>query len=395
MHWARLLALLVGQLRRLDVAEDALADAFSAAVTAWSRDGVPDNPPAWLLTVARRRATDLLRREMTQARKLPLLITDDLARSPEEEVTESMTTIRDERLRLIFTCAHPALAAETRIALTLRCVGGLTTAEVARSLLVSESTMAARLTRAKKRIAAAGIPYRVPTDADLPERLGGVLTVLYLIFTEGYAASSGAVPVRRELAEEAIRLARVIVELMPDEPEVRALLALMLLQHARRDARVDADGGIVLLAEQDRRDWHRAEIDEALDLLSGRPQPVGEYRLQALIAAEHSIARTAADTDWAAIAGYYGELERRTGSPIVRLNRAVAVAERDGPAAGLSLLDGLAGPLARNHLFFATRAEFARRTNDLAAARRDLQAAIELARTEAERDLLRRRLEGL
>jgi len=253
-HWARLLALLTGQLRSLDLAEDCLAEAFVSALSAWAGQGVPARPEAWLLTTARNRAIDVLRREATVARKLPLLITDPVQTGEPTDGEDEMPTIPHERLRLlftcchpVFTCCHPALAPEARVALTLRCVGGLTTSEVARAFLVAEPTMAARITRAKKKITAAGIPYRVPADTELPERLSGVLAVLYLIFTEGYAVTSGDVPIRRELAAEAIRLARTVAGLMPDEPEVPALLALMLLQHSRRDARFAADGRLVLL----------------------------------------------------------------------------------------------------------------------------------------------------
>lgn len=384
-HWSRLLALLVRQVRSFDLAEETLADAFTTAVDTWPRDGVPDRPDAWLFSVARRRAIDRLRREATLARKLPLLVTDEV--EPEDD----MTTISDERLRLIFTCAHPALAPESRIALTLRMVGGLTTPEIARAFLVSEPTMAARITRAKKKIAAAGIPYRVPADAELPQRLHGVLTVLYLVFTEGYAASSGASPVRVELAAEAIHLARVLVSLMPDEPEAVALLALMLVQHSRRDARLDADGRLVLLADQDRSAWHAREIAEALtllDLLRGEP---GTYELQARIAAEH----TRPTTDWARIRDLYAALDELTDSPVVRLNRAVAVAEADGPEAALDLLDGLEDALQRNHLFFATRAELLHRLGRDSDAVADYDRALNLARTDAERTLLQERRDNV
>lgn len=390
-HWSRLLALLAGSLRSLDVAEEALADAFAAALTAWERDGVPTNAPAWLLTVARRRATDRLRREATLVRKLPLLVTDETEPGPGVPADDAV--IPDERLRLIFTCAHPALAAESRIALTLRYVAGLSTTEVARGFLVSEATMAARLTRAKKKIAAAAIPYRVPDAAELPERLDGVLAVLYLIFTEGYAASSGPGPLRRDLADEAIRLTRLLRTLLPGEPEISGLLALMLLHHSRRDSRTDGAGAIVLLADQDRTRWHYGEIYEARTLLGRARGPAGNYRLQAMIAAEHARAPTAADTDtdWHAIAGLYALLEACTGSPVVRLNRAIAVAECAGPRAGLDLLAALDEPLARHHLFFATRADLAHRAGDDVAAVVDLDRALALARTDADRLLLLRR----
>ncbi len=387
-HWARLLALLVARLRRLDIAEDALADAFAAAVRTWPRDGVPDHPERWLLTTARRKAYDLLRHESVVARKLPLLVTDQVAPAADEWVEDDVS-IPDERLRLLFTCCHPALALEARVALTLRMVGGLTTTEIARAFLVPEPTMGQRISRAKRKIAAAGIPYRVPSGAELPDRLTGVLAVLYLVFTEGYAASSGAGPVRADLAAEAIRLTRLTAVLMPDEPEVGALLALMLLQHSRRDARTDAAGDLVLLTEQDRGRWHLDEVTEALRLLTARP-PGGSYGLQARIAAEHARVADAADTDWAEICRLYEQLDRLTGSPVVRLNRAVAVAERDGdPTAALALLDGLEdGPLGRSHLFWSTRAELRHRLGRDAEAAADYDRALELAATDAERRLL-------
>jgi RNA polymerase sigma-70 factor (ECF subfamily) len=395
-HWGRLLALLTGLFGSLDVAEDALQEAFELAVAAWPRDGVPDRPEAWLLTAARRRALDRLRREATLARKLPLLVQPDTVAGP-EEVAEHMSTIFDDRLRLLFTCCHPALAMDARVALTLRCLGGLTTAEVARAFLVPEPTMAARITRAKKKIAAAGIPYRVPADAELPERLAGVLAVLYLVFNEGYAATTGDAAIRRELCDEAIRLTRVLLRLMPDEPEADALLALMLLQNARREARVDAAGRLVLLPDQDRSRWDADQIAEGLALLhrAGARRRAGPYLLQAAIAAEHGQARHAADTDWAAIAALYRALEDLTGSPVVRLNRAVAVAEAAGPAAGLALLDGLDARLPAFHLLPATRADLLRRLGETEPARHEYARALRLAGNAADRDLLRRRLTDL
>ncbi|MQA02707.1 MAG: RNA polymerase subunit sigma-24 [Streptosporangiales bacterium] len=389
---SRLLALLARELRSIDLAEEALQDAFAMAVTTWARDGVPRNTGGWLLTAARRRAVDRLRRDATLARKLPLLVTGEADDGPGGE-TDEMTTIPDERLRLLFTCCHPALALEARVALTARLLGGLTTAEVARLFLVAEPTMAARVTRAKKKITAAGIPYRVPADAELPARLPGVLAVLYLVFTEGYAATGGDELVRAELCAEAIRLTRVLAGHAPDEPEVLALLALLLLQHSRRDARVDAAGDLVLLADQDRSRWHRAEVEEGLALTEralrapGRP---GSYALQAAIAAEHA-STSAADTDWPAIAELYARLELLTGSPVVRLNRAVAVAECEGPAAGLALLDGLDGALGRHHLLYATRADLLRRLGRTAEAAREYDRALTLVGNETERRFLRRR----
>jgi RNA polymerase sigma-70 factor (ECF subfamily) len=396
-HWGRLLALLTGQFGSLDVAEDALQEAFESALSAWAAGGAPDNPAGWLLVAARRRAVDRLRREATLARKLPLLAEPELAPGPEEEVDADVSTIPDERLRLLFTCCHPALAPEARVALTLRCLGGLTTGEVARAFLVPEPTMAARITRAKKKIAGANIPYRVPTDAELPDRLAGVLAVLYLVFNEGYAATSGDAPLRRDLCDEAIRLARVVAALMPDEQEATGLLALMLLQHARRDARVDPAGRLVLLPDQDRDRWDRDQVVEGLRLLS-RPagcRDPGPYLLQAAIAAEHGRATRAAATDWATIAGLYERLEARTGSPVVRLNRAVAVAEVDGPAAGLALLARLDASLPAFHLLPATRADLLRRLGRTAEARAEYERARALAGNAADRDLLTRRLAEL
>jgi RNA polymerase sigma-70 factor, ECF subfamily len=396
-HWGRLLALLTGQFGSLDVAEEALQEAFESALSAWAAGGPPDNPAGWLLVAARRRAVDRLRREATLARKLPLLAAPELAPGPEEEVDADVSTIPDERLRLLFTCCHPALAPEARVALTLRCLGGLTTGEVARAFLVPEPTMAARITRAKKKIAGANIPYRVPTDAELPDRLAGVLAVLYLVFNEGYAATSGDAPIRRDLCDEAIRLARVVAALMPDEHEATGLLALMLLQHARRDARVDAAGRLVLLPDQDRDRWDRDQVVEGLRLLS-RPagwRDPGPYLLQAAIAAEHGRATRAAATDWAAIADLYERLEARTASPVVRLNRAVAVAEVAGAAAGMALLDGLDAALPSFHLLPATRADLLRRLGRTAEARAEYERARALAGNAADRDLLTRRLAEL
>jgi RNA polymerase sigma-70 factor (ECF subfamily) len=306
-----------------------------------------------------------------------------------------MSTIPDERLRLLFTCCHPALPAEARVALTLRLLGGLTTAEIARAFLVPEATMAARITRAKKKIAGAGIPYRVPTDAELPERLAAVLAVLYLVFTEGHAATSGDGPVRRDLCDEAIRLARVVVALMPDEPEAAGLLALLLLQHARRDARTDPGGRLVLLPDQDRTRWDAGQIAEGRALLraAARRGPAGPYLVQAAIAAEHARAATAAETAWDRIATLYEALEELTGSPVVRLNRAVAVAEVDGPAAGLALLADL--DLPGFHLLPATRADLLRRLGRTGAAAAEYEAAIAGAGNAADRDFLRRRLAEL
>ncbi|MGH3646230.1 MAG: RNA polymerase sigma factor [Micromonosporaceae bacterium] len=396
-HWGRLLALLTRQLRSLELAEEALAEAYAKALTAWCEE-LPERPAAWLLTVARRHGRDLLRRQATLARKLPLLVVPDAQEVDVafEDALESESSIPDERLRLLATCCHPALAPAARVALTLRCVAGLTTAEIARAYLVSEPTMAARLTRAKRKIAAARIPYRVQGDAELPERLSGVLTVVYLIFNEGYAASAGEAPIRHELCAEAIRLGRVLAGLMPDEAEVLGLLALMLLQHSRRDTRLDPDGGLVLLPDQDRARWDTAAIAEGISLVRravrrGNP---GRYVLQAAIAAEHARAARADDTDWSAIAGLYADLEALTGSPVVRLNHAVAVAELAGPAAGLALLTGLDTRLDRYHLLPAVRAELLRRLGRHEEAATAYRRALELATNPADRIHLARRLEA-
>jgi RNA polymerase sigma-70 factor, ECF subfamily len=386
-HWARLLAVLAAEYRSLDLAEDCLADAFATAVERWPRDGVPDHPDAWLLVAARRRALDRLRRADTLRRKLPLLLVP--ADTPAMEV--DMSTVPDLRLRLLFTCCHPALAMPARVALTLRCVGGLATAEIARAFLVSEATMAARITRAKKKIAAAGIPYREPTDAELPQRLSGVLAVLYLVFNEGYSP-----PPRPELADEAIRLARVLVAVMPDEPEAAALLSLMLLQHARRDARFGPDGELVLLPDQDRTRWDREMIADGLgwhDRAAGSGR-VGPYQVQAAIAAAHATAASSADTDWRLIADRYEVLETLTGSPVVRLNRAVAVAEADGPAAGLALVDTVAAALDGYHLLHATRADLLRRLDRDDEAVSAYRRAYALATAPADRAFLAARLAG-
>ncbi|MEU4236344.1 sigma-70 family RNA polymerase sigma factor [Actinoplanes sp. NPDC026619] len=386
-----MLALLVTRLRRFDVAEDSLQDAFVAAARVWPAQGVPERPAAWLWTAAYRRALDRVRREEADARRLPLLIADPAppgagAERADDEGVDG--DVPDERLRLLFACCHPALRPDARAALMLRFVAGLTTAEIARLFLVSEPTMAARLTRAKAKMAVAGIPLRAPSAADLPARLDVVLKVIYLIFTEGYRATAGAELTRPRLAGEAIRLAYLIGELLPGEPRTLALLALMLLQHARRDARTAPDGALVLLPDQDRSRWRHDEIARGvglLDLLEAVPM-AGEYHLQALIAAEHA---KPPPTDWPRIAHLYAELERRDPSPVVRLNRAVAVAESGAPEAALSLLDGLA--VRDNHLLPAVRAELLARLGRRPEAAAAFDEALALVRTEPEREHLRRR----
>jgi len=389
-HWSRLLALLVIRLRRFDLVEDALQDAYVAAARTWPEQGVPDRPAAWLMTTARRRALDRLRREDHDRLRLPLLVTDAVIPGPDEDdPDEADVPIADERLRLLFACCHPALSADARAALMLRFVAGLTTAEIARLFLVPEPTMGARLTRAKRKMALAGIPLRRPDAADLPARLGVVLKVVYLLFTEGYRATAGPELTRPRLAGEAIRLGQLLAEMLPDEGEILALLALMTLQHARRDARVDDNGRLVPLPEQDRTRWHYDEIDRGHELLRTLDRMRGEYHLQALIAAEHA---TGGSTDWPRIAALYAELERRTSSPVVRLNRAVAVAEAGSPEAALTLIDGLETALPASHLVPTVRAELLAKLGRTAEATEAFEQALRKVRTDAERAHLQRRL---
>jgi RNA polymerase sigma-70 factor (ECF subfamily) len=406
-EWGRVVAAVIRRTGDWDLAEECAQEAFARALATWPRDGVPDRPGAWLTTAARNRALDRLRGRAAESARLRELsvTTPDAAdaadaasagRAGEPENPED-DVVPDDRLRLMFTCCHPALPLEARVALTLRTLAGLSTAQIARAFLLDEAAMAQRLVRAKRKIRNAGIPYRVPPAHLLPERTSAVLGVLYLLFNEGYSAAGG--PERGLLCDEAVRLARVLVELMPDEPEVRGLLALLLLQDSRRAARVDAAGDVVRLADQDRSAWDRAAIAEGTALLDEalRHRRPGPYQVQAAIAACHATARTAAEVDWPQIAGLYAELAQLAPSPVVELNRAVAVAKADGPAAGLALVEALAatGRLESYHLLPATRADLLRRLGRDAEARTAYEAALALAPTGAERRFLERRLAEL
>jgi RNA polymerase sigma-70 factor (ECF subfamily) len=400
----RAVATLIRVLGDFDLAEEAVQEAFVTALEIWPVRGVPDNPGAWITTTARNRAIDRLRRRKRLAEKQQLLrhdaaIAEELAAiGPDAAIDgeSGMSPISDDRLRLIFTCCHPALAMDARVALTLRTLGGLSTPEIARAFLVPEPTLAQRLVRAKRKIRDAGIPYRVPPDHALPERLDGVLRVLYLIFNEGYGATSGDRLVRRELCAEAIRLARVLVSLMPDEPEALGLLALMLLHDARREARTGPGGEMILLEDQDRDRWDRAKVDEGRELLDKalRMRRVGPNQLQAAIAALHDDAATALETDWAQIAGLYAVLGRVAPSPVIELNRAVAVAMASGPEVGLRLVDAVAasGQLEEYPYLHASRADLLRRLGRLPEAADAYTRARELTANEAERAFLERRL---
>ncbi len=391
-EWGQVVATLIRVTGDWDLAEECAQDAFATALQRWRTEGVPRNPGAWLTTTARNRATDRLRRAAVGAAKLRELgVFQD--EPPDPDVLTS--GVYDDRLRLIFTCCHPALALEARVALTLRTLAGLSTAEIGRAFLVGEQTMSQRLVRAKRKIRVAGIPYRVPPKDLLPERVGGVLAVVYLLFNEGYSASHGQL-VRESLCDEAIRLARLLAELMPEEPEVLGLLALMLLHDARRATRVDADGVLVTLDHQDRSRWSRAEIAEGDAILERalRMRRPGPYQVQAAIAACHATATSPDETDWLQIAALYGELARLAPSPVVELNRAVAVGMADGPQAGLALVDALleSGELADYHLLPAVRADLLQRLGRRAEAAASYREALALASTASERTHLERRL---
>jgi predicted RNA polymerase sigma factor len=390
-QWGRLTALLVAQFRRLDLAEDGLADAFEAAARTWPRDGVPANPPAWLLTSARRRVLDRLRGEAVAARKLPVLVVETgLQEEAQRVMADAGEPVRDERLRLVMLCAHPALSRENAAALTLRMVMGVSTADIARLFLMPTATMAARLTRSRKSLA--GERFEVPLGPELGARVGRAADVAYLSFTAGYAAPSGAELLRTDLAAEAIRLARLLRELLPGRADLDGLLGLMLLQHSRRDAR-QVDGRLVLLPDQDRSRWHSAEISEAFAVL--RPHvtaPGTPYLVQALIAAEHAIAPRPEATDWPRIVQRYDELVALADSPVVRLNRAVAVSEADGPLAGLRALDGLELP---GHRLPGVRGQLLAKVGRTDEARTELTRAVDLCDNDPERAHLADRLAAL
>jgi predicted RNA polymerase sigma factor len=400
-EWGRLVALLLAQFRRLDLVEDALGDAVESAARRWPADGAPDNPAAWLLTAARRRVLDRLRAEAMALRREPLVVFEaERSASGGGVMADPGGLVEDDLLRLVLMCCHPALAPEVASALALRLVVGVPTADIARLFLVPEPTVAARITRGKRKIVAAGIPFGVPDAAALPERLEVVAQVAYLAFTAGYAPGRGPELLRADLSGEAVRLVRVTAAMRPDEPVLRALLALLLLQHSRRDARVAPDGSLVLLPDQDRTRWHLAEVTEALELLRGMPAPLASplaesYRLQALVAAEHATAATASDTRWDRVCEHYAALVALNPSPAARLAAAVALAERDGPGAGLAALDGLDAELPRSHRLPAVRGELLARAGEREAAVSALDVAIRRCENDVERAHLLRRREQL
>jgi RNA polymerase sigma-70 factor (ECF subfamily) len=393
----QVLATLIRLLGDFDIAEEALHDAFKAALEQWPRDGLPANPRAWLVSTGRFKAIDAIRRH-ARYEPLPDDIEKRLASDNQDPAVWENESVEDDRLRLIFTCCHPALAPEAQVAMTLREVCGLTTEEVARAFLASPATLAQRIVRAKAKIRNARIPYEIPSESDLPDRLDAVLRVIYLVFNEGYSASSGASLTRHDLSSEAIRLGRLIMELLP-EPEVVGLLALMVLQESRRAARTSPTGDLVLLENQDRSLWNRDYIAEGLALVERAlaSRRFGSYTLQAAIAAVHAQAPSAAATDWQQIVALYDILTQAESSPVVELNRAVAIAMRDGPEAGLTLIDAILarGDLANYHLAHAARADLCRRLGRLSEARTSYERALNLAQQEPERRFLARRLADL
>jgi RNA polymerase sigma-70 factor (ECF subfamily) len=400
-EWGFVLAATLRVAGDIDLAEECVQDAYAKALVAWPNSGIPRSPGAWLTTVARRRALDVLRRRLTHESRVPLLAEPDATPldTVESIADGEPTEIPDDRLRLIFTCCHPAIAPDARVALTLRLLCGLTTADVARAFLVSEPTMAARITRAKKKIAATNIPYQVPASTELPERVEAVLDVVHLLFTTGHTAPGGADLVRRDLVERSVELARMLRHLLPDDPDVAGLLALILLTDARRPSRVDDEGRLVLLGDQDRASWDHSAISEGIELVRAalRNGPPGRYCLMASIAAVHAEAPTFAATDWAEIVGLYDLLNQIWPSPVVALNRAVAIGFAEGPQAGLDALGSLGSePILATYSYLpAARADFLRRLGRTPDARLAYEEALMLTNNDIERDYLARRLEEL